>query len=124
MSEGQPVMLRVYAHRFREKRLVGFFDMPADKPREAEFTTRMENGELLQVVPYGTGYDKNGKGIWNISGPLYEGVGASKHDNTYLTSDSNSFVCSTRVGTSIFFFSPLWISIPILLANSTTSMFF
>ena len=74
-SGGQPVTLRVYAHRFRGKRLVGLFEMPPDKVREVEFTAMLDRGELLQVVPHGSGFDGKGKSVWEIGGPRFEGVG-------------------------------------------------
>ena len=74
-SKGRPVTLRVYADRFTGRRLLAHFDMPADAAREVEFTARLEANEHLKVVPHGTGYDDQGKGVWEIGGPRYQGVG-------------------------------------------------
>ncbi len=74
-SRGKPVGLRIYAHRFRGRRLIAYFDIPADKPREAEIVARLEQGEVVQVVPYDTGYDATGKNVWNIGGDKFGGTG-------------------------------------------------
>ena len=73
-SDGEPVTLRVYAHHFREKRLLGFFTMP-DKAREVEFTAFIERDELVQVLPHGVGHDRNGQGIWNVGAGKFAGSG-------------------------------------------------
>ncbi len=74
-SDGEPVTLRLYAHHFREKRLLGFFEMPAGKPREVEVIAEIERDELLQVIPHGTGNDKKGKGLWNAGIKDFDGAG-------------------------------------------------
>jgi hypothetical protein len=73
-SDGAPVTLRIYAHRYKEKRLLGFFEMPA-QAREVEFTALIERDELIQVVPHGVGNDKSGKSLWNAGVKSYSGPG-------------------------------------------------
>lgn len=73
-SQGEPATLRIYTHRFREKRLLGFFEMPAE-PREVEFIAHLEKDHLIQVLPYGVGIDPDGKDIWNIGAPEFKGSG-------------------------------------------------
>lgn len=73
-SDGEPVTLRIYAHRWKEKRLLGFFEMPA-QAREVEFTALIERDELIQVVPHGVGNDKSGKSLWNAGVKSYNGPG-------------------------------------------------
>lgn len=74
-SGGKHVMLRVYSSNYREKRLLGDFDMPPDQPREVEIQTRLGHNEHLIIVPYDTGYDAEGKNIWQSSGSRFTGAG-------------------------------------------------
>jgi hypothetical protein len=74
-SRGRYAMMRVYRHKYRGKTLLGYFDMPPGTPRVVEFRATLEEGELLQVVPYGIGFDDNGKTVWNISAPTFTGSG-------------------------------------------------
>lgn len=72
--DGEPATLRLYAHRFREKRLLGFFEMPA-APREVEIVAHLDRGELVQVSPHGIGFDRQGRGIWNVGAGDFHGRG-------------------------------------------------
>ena len=74
-SGGEPVTLLLQAHQWKEKRLLGSWEMPPDKPREVEVMVRLEKGELLHVAPQGTGYDDKGKTVWQVGGPRFEGTG-------------------------------------------------
>jgi hypothetical protein len=74
-SKGKPVTMRVYASNWREKRLLGYFDMPPDAPRVVEFDTELTEHEHLIVIPYETGYDDDGKGVWNVTASEFKGVG-------------------------------------------------
>jgi hypothetical protein len=61
-SNGETVTLRLYANNYQiGKRLLGAWDMPADKPREVEVVTRINRGEHLMVLPFKVGYDADGK---------------------------------------------------------------
>ncbi len=60
-SAGKDINMRLYGNNFRVKRLLANFDFPPDKPRVAEFTARIENGEHLLLTPTNVGYDEEGK---------------------------------------------------------------
>lgn len=60
-SAGHDIGLRLYSNNFREKRLLANFDFPEDKPRIAEFTARILNGEHLLLTPTSVGFDEEGK---------------------------------------------------------------
>ena len=75
MSHSDPVTLRIYAHNFKEKRLLGVFEMPPDKPREATSVAHLDEGEMLQVLPRGCGFDSQGRNVWNVAGQNFEGSG-------------------------------------------------
>ena len=60
-SAGKDINLRLYGNNFREKRQLGNFDFPEDKPRIVEFTTRINNGEHLLFAPTKVGYDEEGR---------------------------------------------------------------
>ncbi len=61
-SAGQPVTLRLYANDYKVgKRLLGTWDMTADKPREVEVTAQIDRTEHLLVMPFSVGYDTDGK---------------------------------------------------------------
>jgi hypothetical protein len=61
-SAGQPVPLRLYANDYKiGKRLLGTWDMTADKPREVEVIAQINRSEHLLVLPFSVGYDADGK---------------------------------------------------------------
>ncbi len=61
-SEGQPVTLRLYANDYKVgKRLLGTWDMTADKPREVEVIVQINRSEHLLLMPFSVGYDADGK---------------------------------------------------------------
>ena len=61
-SAGEPVTARIYANDYSAgKRLLGAWDMPADKPRVAEVVTRINRSEHLLVMPFSVGYDEKGQ---------------------------------------------------------------
>ncbi len=74
-TQGHPAMMTIYADNFREKRLLGFFDMPADEARVVDLRIQLRQNEHLKIEPYGTGFDEQGQDIWKISGPAYKGSG-------------------------------------------------
>ncbi len=74
-TEGRAVPMRVYVDNFREKRLVGWFEMPPDKPRVVEFTATLRNNEYLLIAPTETGIDKKGQGIYNVGAEEFTGSG-------------------------------------------------
>ena len=61
-SAGEPVTARIYANDYSAgKRLLGAWDMPADKPRVVEVVTRINRSEHLLLMPFGIGYDEKGQ---------------------------------------------------------------
>jgi hypothetical protein len=61
-SAGQPVTLRLYANDYKiGKRLLGTWDMTADKPREVEVIAQINRSEHLMLLPFSVGYDADGK---------------------------------------------------------------
>ena len=61
-SAGQPITLRLYANDYKVgKRLLGTWDMTADKPREVEVIAPINRSEHLLVLPCSVGYDADGK---------------------------------------------------------------
>jgi mono/diheme cytochrome c family protein len=57
-TAGQPQVFRVYAGNFGvggKTKVVGYFEVPADKPKVVEVTTHLDaRGDTLKVIPYGT----------------------------------------------------------------------
>ena len=74
-SQGDPVGLQLFAHRWHARRLVGFFQMPEAEPREVEFMVHLNERELLQIQPHATDFDADGKGVWNYGAGEYKGRG-------------------------------------------------
>lgn len=76
-ADGRPVSLLVYADNYRNKRLIGHFDISSGNPREVEFTARLERNEHLKVAPHGTGYNHQGKTVWEVDGGAtrFDGLG-------------------------------------------------
>lgn len=61
-SAGEPVTARIYANDYSAgKRLLGAWDMPADKPRVVEVVARINRSEHLLLMPFGIGYDEKGQ---------------------------------------------------------------
>jgi hypothetical protein len=61
-SAGQPITLRLYANDYKVgKRLLGTWDMTADKPREVEVIAQINGSEHLMLLPFSLGYDADGK---------------------------------------------------------------
>ena len=44
--------------------MLGYFDLPAEGKREVEVIADIEQGELLELKPYDTNYDDEGKALW------------------------------------------------------------
>lgn len=64
--EGQSVSMRVYSDNYREKQLLGWFDMPPDKPRVVEITVKLPARVNLRIEPSDTGVDDKGQGVYNV----------------------------------------------------------
>ncbi len=76
-AAGRPVWLKLYATDFKTQRLLAYFDMPADKPRMMEVVTILEQSQLLNLSPFDTNYDDQGRrsGYWGIGAETYPGRG-------------------------------------------------
>lgn len=73
----RPVVLRLHAGDYKAGtvRMLGFFDMPPDKSREVEVTTRLEWNNYLYPTPDDLQADPNNKGVWNVGALNYRGSG-------------------------------------------------
>ncbi len=76
-AAGRPAWLKLYATNFKVQRLLGYFDLPADSPREVEVLADLEEGELLNLSPFDTDYDDKGRGIYGIGSETYKGRGVA-----------------------------------------------
>jgi hypothetical protein len=74
-AAGRPVWLKIYATNFKVRRLLGYFDLPAEGKREVEVIADIEKGELLELKPYDTNYDDTGKALWGNDAYGYPGRG-------------------------------------------------
>ena len=74
-SKGRAIPIRVYGDNFREKRLLGWFEMPADKAREVEVVAELKSNEHLLIQPSDCGIDEQGRGVYNIGVEEFTGSG-------------------------------------------------
>ncbi len=74
-SPGQTIPMRVYSDNYREKMLVGWFDMPPDEPRVVEFTAKLRTNDHLRIEPTNTGVDDKGQNVYNIGAKEFTGSG-------------------------------------------------
>jgi len=74
-SEGRPVTIMIYSNNFREKRMLSYCELPPDKPREYEFTTRLAKDEHIVINCDDVGRDKKGKNIYNEGAKEFTGTG-------------------------------------------------
>lgn len=74
-SKGESVAMRVYGDNYKDKQLVGWFDMPADQPRVVEMTGRLRANEHLRIEPTNTGTDDKGQNIYAIKAKDFTGAG-------------------------------------------------
>src|SRR5262249_51405847 len=65
-SSGKPISFEVSGHSVG---LIGYFDVPADKPTVTEFTARMEAWTGFSFLPYGLGSEVHKVGGENYKGP-------------------------------------------------------
>ena len=73
-SPGKPVIMRVYDDNYREKDLIGWFEMPPDQPRVVEFTSHLKENSHLRIESTYVGSDGKGGNIYNK--PVKEFTGA------------------------------------------------
>lgn len=74
-TDGQPLTVMVYSNNYKLKRLLSYCELPADKPREFEFTARLDGSEHLVVNCDYVGRDKKGQGIYNVGAAEFQGTG-------------------------------------------------
>ncbi|HSI11917.1 MAG TPA: DUF1592 domain-containing protein [Chthoniobacter sp.] len=58
--------MRVYRDNYREKQMVGWYDIPPDQARVVEVTTQLSTNEHLRIEPTYTGVDEKGQTVYNI----------------------------------------------------------
>jgi hypothetical protein len=71
---GKSAILRIFAHRFQARRLLDYFSIP-EQGRVVEFTAHLNRDELVQVAPYGIGFDDEGQTVWNTGAAAFKGSG-------------------------------------------------
>ncbi len=76
-SRGEPVTLILMSDNYQRRRIIGTWELPADAPRVIECTTRLEEREMIRVMPHGVNYNDAGKGVWGTDAAVYDGVGMS-----------------------------------------------
>jgi hypothetical protein len=76
-AAGRPAWLKLYATNFKVQRLLGYFDLPADSPREMEVIANLEAGELLNLSPFDTNYDEQGRGVYQVGAEGFTGRGVA-----------------------------------------------
>lgn len=74
-SGGRTVPMRVYSDNYRDKQLLGWFDMPPDKSRVVEFTAALRANDHLRIEPTNTGVDDKGQNIYFIRAAEFTGAG-------------------------------------------------
>jgi hypothetical protein len=74
-SEGEPLTLMIYSNNYKQKRLLSYCELPADKPREYEFTTRLDGSEHIVINCERVGRDKKGENIYNVGAAEFKGTG-------------------------------------------------
>jgi hypothetical protein len=74
-SQGRSIAMRVYGDNYREKVLLGWFEIPPDQPRVIEFTAKLRANEHLRIEPTGTGVDDKGQNPYNIGIKEFTGPG-------------------------------------------------
>ena len=74
-SAGRKVPMRVYGDNFRDKQLLGWFDMPPDQARVVEFTAQLRANDHLRIEPTNTGVDEKGQNIYNVPVEGFTGAG-------------------------------------------------
>lgn len=74
-SEGEPLTLMIYSNNYKQKRLLSYCELPADKPREFEFFTRLDGNDHIVINCDGVGRDKKGQNIYNVGAAEFQGTG-------------------------------------------------
>ncbi len=75
-STGRPaVVAKLMVTDFAHNRLAAAFDLPLDKPRVAEITIRMKEGELLYLSAAGCDFAADGSHVQDVGAEKYSGSG-------------------------------------------------
>jgi hypothetical protein len=74
-SNGQTIPMRVYSDNFRDKQLLGWFEMTPDQPRVVEFTAKLRANDFLRIEPTNSGVDAKGQNVYNVSVKDFTGTG-------------------------------------------------
>jgi Protein of unknown function (DUF1592)/Protein of unknown function (DUF1588)/Protein of unknown function (DUF1587)/Protein of unknown function (DUF1585)/Protein of unknown function (DUF1595) len=74
-SKGESIPMRVYSDNFRDKQLLGWFEMTPDQARVVEFTARLRANDFLRIEPTNTGVDEKGQNVYNVSVSGFTGAG-------------------------------------------------
>ncbi|EDY21681.1 Protein of unknown function DUF1588 [Chthoniobacter flavus Ellin428] len=65
-SVGHTIAMRVYRDNYREKQLIGWYEISADKPRVIEIVAQLPANQHIRIEPTYTGVDEKGQGVYNI----------------------------------------------------------
>jgi cytochrome c553 len=76
-AAGRPAWLKVYSTNWKVRNLLGYFDLPASGKREIELIANIEAGWLLELKPYDTNYDPEGRALYGKDAYAYQGRGIS-----------------------------------------------
>ncbi|MFT4637205.1 MAG: hypothetical protein ACI8T1_000514 [Verrucomicrobiales bacterium] len=71
----RPVWLKIYSTNWKVRKLLGYFDFPTEGKREVEVIADIPQGELLEIKPYDTNYDAEGKALYGRDAYSYGGRG-------------------------------------------------
>ena len=74
-TEGKPETILIYTNNFKEKRLLSYCELPPDKPRVYEFTTRLATNEHIIINCDSVGHDSKGQNIYNVGAKEFKGPG-------------------------------------------------
>ncbi len=74
-NPGRTLPMRVYSDNYRDKQLLGWFEMPPDQPRVVEFVANLRANDHLRIEPTGTGADDKGRNVYNVRAAEFTGAG-------------------------------------------------
>jgi hypothetical protein len=71
----RPVWLKIYATNWKTRNLLGYYDLPVEGKREVEVIADIPKGWLLELKPYDTNYDDEGRALYGRDAYSYQGRG-------------------------------------------------
>lgn len=74
-SKGQSIPMRVYGDNYRDRQLLGWFEIPPDEPRVVEFIAPLQAGRHLRIEPTNTGVSEKGGNVYNDGADNFTGPG-------------------------------------------------